>query len=315
MTTAYETDFYQWTQQQAALIRQGLFSELDTAHLIDEIEDMGGSKERELESRLGVLLAHLLKWEFQPARRGNSWRLTIKEQRRRIDRLLKKNPSLKPLFPGTVIDAYGDARLMAAREMDCDDSQFPLECEFTVEQITGDYWPEALMSDLSLLRAFVISVSEHLEKFSQDEIAVSQELSREQEWLERANKLMESYDGSLTTRRPAMTLLEIHAFWDDEVNVWVAESEDVPGLITEAETMEHLVERLQVIILELMELNGNQFGPFTFHLVSERTVIAQAQSFTPPGAAGAGGGVQRGGRRWRGPESAKDCGHAGGRYR
>ncbi|CDH44871.1 MAG: DUF29 domain-containing protein [Candidatus Competibacteraceae bacterium] len=142
MTTAYETDFYQWTQQQAALIRQGLFSELDTAHLIDEIEDMGGSKERELESRLGVLLAHLLKWEFQPARRGNSWRLTIKEQRRRIDRLLKKNPSLKPLFPGTVIDAYGDARLMAAREMDCDDSQFPLECEFTVEQITGDYWPE-----------------------------------------------------------------------------------------------------------------------------------------------------------------------------
>lgn len=171
------------------------------------------------------------------------------------------------------------------------------------------------MSDLSILRAFVISVSEHLEKFSQDEIAVSQELSREQEWLERANKLMESYDGPLTTRRPAMTLLEIHAFWDDEVNVWVAESEDVPGLITEAETMEHLVERLQVIILELMELNGNQFGPFTFHLVSERTVIAQAQSFTPPGAAGAGGGVQRGGRRWRGPESAKDCGHAGGRYR
>ena len=63
------------------------------------------------------------------------------------------------------------------------------------------------MSDLSILRAFVISVSEHLEKFSQDEIAVSQELSREQEWLERANKLMESYDGSLTTRRPAMTCL------------------------------------------------------------------------------------------------------------
>ena len=115
MTTAYETDFYQWTQQQAALIRQGLFSELDTAHLIDEIEDMGGSKERELESRLGVLLAHLLKWEFQPARRGNSWRLTIKEQRRRIDRLLKKNPSLKPLFPGTVIDAYGDCLLYTSR--------------------------------------------------------------------------------------------------------------------------------------------------------------------------------------------------------
>lgn len=140
--TNYETDFYLWTQQQAALLRQGQFSELDTAHLVDEIEDMGGSKERELESRLGVLLAHLLKWEFQPERRGNSWRLTIKEQRRRIDRLLKKNPGLKSLFPETVTDAYGDARLMAAREMDCDDSLFLLECPFSIEQITGDYWPD-----------------------------------------------------------------------------------------------------------------------------------------------------------------------------
>ena len=73
-----------------------------------------------------------------------------------------------------------------------------------------------------------------------------------------------------------MTTLEIHAFWDDEANVWVAESEDVPGLITEAETIERLVERLQAIIPELMELNCNQPGPFTFHIVSERTAIAQA---------------------------------------
>lgn len=141
-TTDYETDYYQWTQQQAALLRQGQFNALDIAHLVDEIEDMGASKERELESRLGMLLAHLLKWTFQPERRGNSWRLTIKEQRRRIGRLLKKNPGIKPLLPETIIDAYGDARLIAAREMDCDDSLFPLECEFSIEQITGDYWPD-----------------------------------------------------------------------------------------------------------------------------------------------------------------------------
>lgn len=73
-----------------------------------------------------------------------------------------------------------------------------------------------------------------------------------------------------------MTTLEIHAVWDDEANVWVAESEDVPGLITEAETIERLVERLQVIIPQLMELNCDQSGPFTFHIVSERTAIAQA---------------------------------------
>lgn len=142
-TTDYDTDFYQWTQQQAALLRQGQFSLLDTAHLIEEIEDMGGSKERELESRMGVLLAHLLKWRFQPDYPGRrSWQLTIKEQRRRIDRLIRKNPSLKPLLPETIIDAYGDARLMAAREMNCDDSLFTEPCPFTVEEIIGDYWPE-----------------------------------------------------------------------------------------------------------------------------------------------------------------------------
>ena len=70
--------------------------------------------------------------------------------------------------------------------------------------------------------------------------------------------------------------LEVHAFWDDEARVWVAESDDVPGLVTEAETMDHLIERLQIIIPELMELNCNQLGPFTFHIVSERTAIAQA---------------------------------------
>lgn len=52
--------------------------------------------------------------------------------------------------------------------------------------------------------------------------------------------------------------LEINAFWDDEVAVWVATSDDVPGLITEAATMESLIERLQIIIPELMELNGGQ---------------------------------------------------------
>lgn len=70
--------------------------------------------------------------------------------------------------------------------------------------------------------------------------------------------------------------LEINAIWDDEVDVWVATSDDVPGLITEAATMEHLIERLQTLIPELMELNCNQSGPFPFRIVSERNAIAQA---------------------------------------
>lgn len=49
---------------------------------------------------------------------------------------------------------------------------------------------------------------------------------------------------------------EIHATWDDEAGVWVAVSDDVPGLATEAETVEALMEKLRVMVPELLLLNG-----------------------------------------------------------
>ena len=74
---------------------------------------------------------------------------------------------------------------------------------------------------------------------------------------------------------PAM--LEIHAQWDDEACVWVATSEDVPGLITEAPSISALVERLKAIIPDLMELNLGITGQaFPFHITGERSAIAQA---------------------------------------
>lgn len=83
----------------AQLLREGRLAEIDCEYVAEELEDMGAAKERELESRLGVLMAHLLKWIFQPERRGNSWIATIKEQRQRVVRLLRKNPSLKSCPP------------------------------------------------------------------------------------------------------------------------------------------------------------------------------------------------------------------------
>ena len=73
-----------------------------------------------------------------------------------------------------------------------------------------------------------------------------------------------------------MTTLEIGAVWDDEANVWVADSDDVPGLIAEATTLESLVAKLETLIPELMELNCGITGPFPFRLVAERTALAQA---------------------------------------
>lgn len=48
----------------------------------------------------------------------------------------------------------------------------------------------------------------------------------------------------------------VHAIWDEEARVWVASSEDVPGLATESETAEALVAKLESLIPELLMLNG-----------------------------------------------------------
>lgn len=131
----YERDFYGWSQEQAALLRAGRLTELDTLNLLEEIEEMGRNAENELLSRLEVLFIHLLKWRFQPARRGRSWQLSIAGQRRKIARRLERSPSLKHKLPGILVDAYGDAVLGAERETGLDASVFPAESPWTFEQI------------------------------------------------------------------------------------------------------------------------------------------------------------------------------------
>jgi hypothetical protein len=92
----HELDFYAWTQQQVDLLKSGNLADVDFKNLIEEIEHMGASERRELINRLAVLMGHLLKWHYQPSFRGRNWQLTIKEQRRQLQRLLKDNPSLLP---------------------------------------------------------------------------------------------------------------------------------------------------------------------------------------------------------------------------
>src|SRR3977135_2624419 len=93
--TLYDTDFYAWANEQAALLRAGRLAEADIENIAEEIETMGRSEKRELVSRMSVLLLHLLKWQFQPARRGNSWRLSIENTRYQLEEHLDDNPSLK----------------------------------------------------------------------------------------------------------------------------------------------------------------------------------------------------------------------------
>ena len=51
-------------------------------------------------------------------------------------------------------------------------------------------------------------------------------------------------------------VIKVQAFWDAEARVWVATSDDLPGLVTEADTAEHLSEKLKVMIPELIEINS-----------------------------------------------------------
>ncbi|MDG4555005.1 MAG: DUF29 domain-containing protein [Candidatus Competibacter sp.] len=142
--TAYETDFYQWTQQQAALMRQGEFNrvDLDIENIAEEIESMGRRDRYALRSYLHNILMHLLKWWYQPERRGTSWRLSIKNGRHQIDILVEDSPSLQGKIPDLVAKEYTQARENAALETGLSLATFPELCPFTVEQITGDYWPD-----------------------------------------------------------------------------------------------------------------------------------------------------------------------------
>lgn len=142
MNTLHDQDFYSWTAQQADLLRAGRLDELDTGNLIEELMDMGASQEWELESRLTVLIAHLLKWRYQPERQGKRWRATIKEQRYRIARLLAKNPGLKSRFEDAFAAAWVSGVLQAVRETALDEDDFPPDCPFTIAEVQGEqFWP------------------------------------------------------------------------------------------------------------------------------------------------------------------------------
>lgn len=139
----YESDFYGWTQEQSELLRAGRFMDVDTEHLIEEIEAMGRCERRQLTRRLEILLTHLLKWRYQPDFRGRSWQLTILEQRRRIAKLLAANPSLQAELDACFLDAYDDARFGAMKETGLPLNTFPEMPEVDLSHaLDMDYWPD-----------------------------------------------------------------------------------------------------------------------------------------------------------------------------
>jgi len=131
----YDLDFFEWTAHNAQLLRAGRFHEADIQHIAEEIEDMGTSERRQLESRLEVLLTHMLKWQAQPSRRGPSWMATIRVQRIRVAKLLRKMPSLRNTLQEAVHEAYEVSVVLAASQTRLSEDTLPQRCPFTVEQL------------------------------------------------------------------------------------------------------------------------------------------------------------------------------------
>lgn len=151
--TPYEADYAQWCAEQGTLLREGRLSDLDRENLAEEIESLGRGDRREIRSRIRVLIAHLLKWEFQPGHRCHSWQSSVSEQRVWIEGIIKDSPSLRR-YPAQVFEeAYRDALPVAIRETGLRKSQFPAEPPFTAKQaLDGRFWPGGPLSMDDFLR-------------------------------------------------------------------------------------------------------------------------------------------------------------------
>lgn len=139
----YETDFNSWIQENILLLKQSRFNEIDAGHLIAELEDMAKKDRRELMSRFVILIAHLLKWQYQPTHRGNSWRSSIDENRVQIEVLLEDVPSLKADFSEAIKEVYQKSVKLASKETGLRQSSFPTNCPYSENQLMDDdFYPE-----------------------------------------------------------------------------------------------------------------------------------------------------------------------------
>jgi Domain of unknown function DUF29 len=134
----YENDFAKWANTQAMHLKKQEFSKLDIENIIEEIESLGRSERRTLESYLEILLMHMLKIKYQPAKHSRSWDLSIKNSRQKFKKVLNKNPSLKPKLEEILKDSYESAILDAALETMLDENVFPVNCPWTMAEILSE---------------------------------------------------------------------------------------------------------------------------------------------------------------------------------
>jgi hypothetical protein len=139
----HKKDFYAWTKETVQLLKEGKLSEVNVMNIAEEIDDMGNSEKRGVVSQISRLITHLLKWKYQPVLRGNSWKNTIKAARVEIADFFNDSPSLKNEVVTKFAIAYKKALYVASTETGIDETNFPKECPFTLEQcLDENFFPE-----------------------------------------------------------------------------------------------------------------------------------------------------------------------------
>lgn len=140
MSKTYLTDFNVWIDQTAQLLREQRWHEIDVAHLIEEIADLGKSERRAITSQLTRLLLHLLKWQYQPQRRSDSWLDSITDARTQIELTIEDSPSLKSYPAEQLEESYQRARRQAARQTSMEISVFPEVYPYSLALVLAEDW-------------------------------------------------------------------------------------------------------------------------------------------------------------------------------
>ena len=136
----YDHDYYRWLLKNAKLLKAGRVDEIDAANIAEELESMGKRDRRQLINRLIILLAHLIKWAYQPEAISSSWSGTIKEQRRRLNQLLTDSPSLRAVLNEQLAPTWQEAKEDASEETGLAISTFPEHCLWTTGKLLDGQW-------------------------------------------------------------------------------------------------------------------------------------------------------------------------------
>lgn len=144
MSEKYRDDFSLWIAQTAQLLRERRWHEIDVPNLIEEVEDLGKRERRGIASQLIRLLLHLLKWQYQPQRRSDSWLDSITDARTQIELAIEDSPSLRRYPTEQLAGSYQRARRQAAKQTSMELSTFPEGCPYPIDLVLAEDWlPES----------------------------------------------------------------------------------------------------------------------------------------------------------------------------